>query len=136
MIRITAIGDLSAAESRHTIDAFGQVVAPGFVDVHNHSDGWMIREPLQTAKTLQGFTTEVVLLDGIRYAPVNEQTWREWFFYLRALDGLRLSDYEGWQSMEDFGSPTGQTNNSELNAARALCQRAVTGVRFQQSTSG
>jgi N-acyl-D-amino-acid deacylase len=127
--RITAIGDLSAAESRHTIDAFGQVVAPGFVDVHNHSDGWMIREPLQTAKTLQGFTTEVVLLDGIGYAPVNEQTWREWFFYLRALDGLRLSDYEGWQSMEDFGRRLDRrtTQNSMLHVPYANVRSLVCG---------
>ena len=52
--RIVAVGDLSAAETRETLDAFGKVVAPGFVDVHNHSDGWMIREPLQSAKNDAG----------------------------------------------------------------------------------
>ncbi|MEO2017832.1 MAG: amidohydrolase family protein [Fuerstiella sp.] len=127
--RITAIGDLSAAETRQTIDAFGQVVAPGFVDVHNHSDGWMIREPLQAAKTMQGFTTEVVLLDGIGYAPVNEQTWREWFFYLRALDGLRLDEYEGWQSMEEFARRLDgrTTQNSMLHVPYANVRSLVCG---------
>jgi len=100
--RITAVGDLAHAEAAAVIDATGQIVAPGFVDVHNHSDGWMLKEPLQASKTLQGFTTEVLLLDGIGYAPVNEQTWREWFFYLRSLDGLRLDEYEGWQSIQEF----------------------------------
>ena len=100
--RITAMGDLSAAQSRQQIDATGRFVAPGFIDVHNHSDGWMLKEPLQAAKTLQGFTTEVLLLDGIGYAPVNDQTWREWFFYLRSLDGLRVDEYEGWRTIEDF----------------------------------
>ena len=100
--RITAVGNLSAARTRHQIDATDRFVAPGFIDVHGHSDGWMLKEPLQAAKTLQGFTTEVLMLDGIGYAPVNEQTWREWIFYLRALDGLRQDEYRGWQTLEDF----------------------------------
>ncbi|MCA9050809.1 MAG: amidohydrolase family protein [Planctomycetaceae bacterium] len=100
--RITAVGDLSSAEAGLRIDAADCIVAPGFVDVHNHSDGWMLKEPLQTAKILQGFTSEVLMLDGIGYAPVDERTWREWFFYLRSLDGLRLDEYRGWKSAEDF----------------------------------
>lgn len=100
--RISAIGDLSAAESKQRSNAAGLVVAPGFVDVHNHSDGWMLKQPLQASKTTQGFTTEILLLDGIGYAPVNKQTWREWFFYLRSLDGLRTDEYEGWESIEEF----------------------------------
>lgn len=100
--RITAIADLHDAQSESFIDAAGRIVCPGFIDVHNHSDGWMLKEPLQTPKTLQGFTTEVLLLDGIGYAPVSETTWREWFFYLRSLDGLRMDEYHGWQSIGDF----------------------------------
>ncbi|GAB5440924.1 MAG: D-aminoacylase [Fuerstiella sp.] len=100
--RIARIGDLSSEQATHQIDATGLIVAPGFVDVHNHSDGWMLKRPLQQSKTLQGFTTEVILLDGIGYAPVNEHIWREWFFYLRALDGLRLDEYTGWKSIEEF----------------------------------
>ena len=44
------------------------------------------------------------MLDGIGYAPVNESTWPEWFFYLRSLDGLRMSDYDGWETFEEFGA--------------------------------
>ncbi len=67
--RIVAVGDLAAASARQTIDAAGRVVAPGFVDVHNHSDGWLVRKPHLAPKTLQGFTTEVLMADGISYAP-------------------------------------------------------------------
>ncbi len=100
--RIRAVGDLASAQASTTIDAARCIVAPGFVDVHTHSDGWMLKQPLQSAKLQQGFTTEVLLLDGIGYAPVDENTWRDWFFYLRSLDGLRLDEYEGWQSLAEF----------------------------------
>ena len=100
--RIAAVGEVADAEAKEAIDAAGLAVCPGFIDVHNHSDGWMLKEPLQPSKTLQGFTTEVLALDGIGYAPVSDHTWREWFFYLRALDGLRMDEYRGWRSLAEF----------------------------------
>lgn len=100
--RIAAIGQLGEAQAAIEIDATGRVVAPGLIDVHNHSDGWLVRESNFAAKTTQGFTTEVLMADGIGYAPVNEHTAREWLFYLRSLDGLRLQDYSGWETFEEF----------------------------------
>ena len=79
--RIDAIGDLSNADARQTIDATGLVAAPGFIDVHTHADGWLLKSPHLLPKTLQGFTTEVLMAEGISYAPVTPQTWREWIFY-------------------------------------------------------
>ncbi|MCA9146762.1 MAG: amidohydrolase family protein, partial [Planctomycetales bacterium] len=78
--RIAAIGDLSNASAHETINAAGKIVAPGFVDVHNHSDGWLLKTPHLTPKTLQGFTTEILMADGISYAPVNESTAAQWMF--------------------------------------------------------
>ncbi|MEM7030951.1 MAG: D-aminoacylase [Chloroflexota bacterium] len=100
--RITQIGDLATAEAKQTLDATGKVVAPGFVDVHNHSDAWLLKKANFTPKTSQGFTTEVIMADGISYAPVNEHTLPEWIHYLRALNGLRFEDYRGWQSLADY----------------------------------
>ena len=34
--KVQAIGDLSRAETRRTIDAAGMCVAPGFIDIHGH----------------------------------------------------------------------------------------------------
>ncbi|MDP6721115.1 MAG: amidohydrolase family protein, partial [Pirellulaceae bacterium] len=100
--RIVAIGDLASAETRLSIDASGQVVAPGFIDVHNHSDGWLLKMRHFAAKTLQGFTTEILMADGISYAPVNQFTKPQWLYYLRSLDGLTMQDDRGWQSLGDF----------------------------------
>jgi N-acyl-D-amino-acid deacylase len=100
--RIAAVGTLPAASARQTIDCSDRVVAPGLIDVHNHSDGWMLIEPHQTRKTNQGFTTEVLMADGISYAPVTEDNWRQWLYYLRSLNGLTLADYRGWQSLDDY----------------------------------
>lgn len=100
--RIDSIGDLSAAEARQIIDATGLVAAPGFIDVHTHADGWLLKSPHLLPKTLQGFTTEVLMADGISYAPVTPQTWREWIFYLRALNGMSLDEYSGWNSIAEF----------------------------------
>jgi len=100
--RITSIGDLGAGSSEKRIDAKGKIVAPGFIDVHNHSDGWLRKMPNFLPKTQQGFTSEVIMADGISYAPVDARTWPHWLYYMRALNGLQLSDYTGWESIGDY----------------------------------
>ena len=100
--RIAAVGNLSQADAGQTIDARGKIVAPGFIDVHNHSDGWLLNHANFWPKTSQGFTCEVLMADGISYAPVNDRTWREWFYYLRSLNGLRMQEYRGWRSIADY----------------------------------
>ena len=72
--RIEAIGHLEETAGGTTIDAAGKIVAPGFVDVHNHSDAWLLKLPHFLPKTSQGFTTEVIMADGISYAPVDRHT--------------------------------------------------------------
>lgn len=100
--RIVAISDLKLSECGAVIDASKHVVAPGFIDVHNHSDGWLLKMPHLTPKTLQGFTTEILMADGISYAPVNEHTAEHWLFYLRSLNGLRMDEYRGWHCWADY----------------------------------
>jgi N-acyl-D-aspartate/D-glutamate deacylase len=61
--RIVAIGEgASALVGRETafLDASGMVVAPGFVDIHTHSDVSLLHDPRGESKVLQGVTTEVI----------------------------------------------------------------------------
>lgn len=100
--RVAAIGALAGAQAKVAIDCAGLIVCPGFVDVHNHSDGWLLSTRNLASKTMQGVTTEVLMSDGISYAPVSEATAPHWLYYLRALDGLQVSDYRGWRSIADY----------------------------------
>jgi N-acyl-D-amino-acid deacylase len=100
--RITAVGDLSAATAKQTVDATGKVVSPGFIDVHNHTDGWLLKEPDLDVKIRQGFTTELLMSDGIGYAPIDPVTGPEWAYYLKCLNALRLDECHGWRSMAEY----------------------------------
>jgi N-acyl-D-amino-acid deacylase len=102
--RILALGTLDslAASAARIVNARGLVVAPGFVDVHGHSDGWLLKHQNFVPKTSQGITTEVLMSDGISYAPVTPENYRDWFCYQRGLNGLQQSDYQDWRTIADY----------------------------------
>lgn len=68
---ISSIGD--GVSATRSIDADGLVLAPGFIDMHSHSDLRVLAEPDHLAKVSQGVTTEVLGQDGLSYAPVNDE---------------------------------------------------------------
>ncbi|MET9957654.1 D-aminoacylase [Streptomyces sp. NPDC006326] len=74
--RIAGIGR-SRSGGRRTLDADGLVLAPGFTDMHAHSDLALLRDPDHSAKAAQGVTLEVLGQDGLSYAPVDERTLAE-----------------------------------------------------------
>jgi len=101
--RIVQIGQIAADAEAHTvIDAAGQIVAPGFVDVHNHSDAWLLKTPHLFSKTSQGFTTEVIMADGISYAPLTPEIAADWIYYLRGLNAMRFEEYSGWETLAEY----------------------------------
>ncbi len=57
---ITAVGDLSASTAAETIDATGLTVAPGFIDMHSHSDYTLLVDGRALSKVMQGVTTELL----------------------------------------------------------------------------
>src|ERR687886_649963 len=58
--RIAAIGRLSGATASRVIDARGRVVAPGFIDLHTHSDLSVLADPTAQSKVRQGVTLDVL----------------------------------------------------------------------------
>lgn len=67
---VAAPGTLTAAR---VLDATGQVLSPGFIDMHSHSDLQLLCAPDHLAKVSQGVTTEVLGQDGLSYAPVDDE---------------------------------------------------------------
>ncbi|MBS0419949.1 MAG: D-aminoacylase [Proteobacteria bacterium] len=73
--RITAVGQFAPTAADHVIDAAGLVLAPGFIDIHNHSDGGLEKQPLAPTQISQGITTIILGPDGSSPWPVG--AWLE-----------------------------------------------------------
>lgn len=69
--RIVAVADLSETEAERILDASGLVVAPGFIDVHSHSDFTLLVDPRAQSAIAQGVTTEVIGNCGHGCAPIG-----------------------------------------------------------------
>lgn len=70
--RIAKIGKLSSSQANRVIDADGSVVAPGFIDIHNHSEVTILVNPKCDNMVRQGITTMIVGNCGFSTAPVSE----------------------------------------------------------------
>ncbi|MFD5076154.1 amidohydrolase family protein [Streptomyces sp. NPDC058371] len=87
---------------RRTLDAHGLVLAPGFIDMHAHSDLALLRDPDHSAKAAQGVTLEVIGQDGLSYAPVDDRTLAE---IRRAITGWNGNGDDidfSWRSVGEY----------------------------------
>jgi N-acyl-D-amino-acid deacylase len=57
--RVALIGDLRDRDAAQRIDCTGKTLAPGFIDVHSHSDALWLALPRCDGKIAQGVTTEI-----------------------------------------------------------------------------
>jgi N-acyl-D-aspartate/D-glutamate deacylase len=87
--RITAVGNLSNAKARREIDARGLVVAPGFIDMHTHSDQPLLDDGNAESKVREGVTLDVIgeattvaPRDGL---PEARDSWTDFTGYWNAL---------------------------------------------------
>jgi len=98
--KIVKIGNLSAEESKRIIDAKGLIVAPGFIDMHSHSDLSPLINPHTESKIRQGITTEVVGNCGVSAAPLNDFLKEEIMKTTPILEeaGLELD----WSTMSEY----------------------------------
>src|SRR5271154_488261 len=62
--KIVGIGELQPAKDEATLDAKGLVLAPGFIDIHNHSEEGLQSDPLAETQIAQGITTLLIGADG------------------------------------------------------------------------
>jgi len=123
--RITALGDLAALEARETLPCRGRIVAPGFIDIHSHSD-WLLPGAdcgaLVEPFVRQGMTTLVGGNCGFSPAPVSDRS-RE---AVQSASRL-IADEElefAWESMAEFLDRLDQTE-LPLNIAELVGHGAV-----------
>src|SRR5438034_3436777 len=70
---VAAVGDLSGEAAGLTLWAAGRVLAPGFIDMHSHSDWRLWENRRAESKIRQGVTTEVVGNCGFSPAPASPE---------------------------------------------------------------
>jgi N-acyl-D-amino-acid deacylase len=131
--RIAALSRAAPLAGRETLDADGLAVAPGFIDIHSHSD-WVLPLPdhqrILAPLVLQGITTMVVGNCGFSPAPVTDRS----IPLVNADAGtLRDGDFPyRWRSVAEFLDVierSGVFLNTALLAGHGTIRRAVLGER-------
>src|SRR5581483_3237860 len=100
--RIVAVGALRGAAAKHTINADGQFVTPGFVDFHTHSDLQPLVDPLYECKTRQGVTLDVIGQDGSGLAPVTTETAAQLRSQLAGWNGDPPQVEWSWRTVTEY----------------------------------
>lgn len=85
---------LSDADTRETVDGNGLVLAPGFIDIHTHSDDYWKEDALSEIKLQQGVTREVIGNCGVSLCPM--------------VSGARNIDFQGnTVNLDEYTCSTG-----------------------------
>src|SRR3989442_6699185 len=88
--KVAGVGDVGRSKSAIVIDASGTYVAPGFIDIHTHSDLGILVEPTAECAVRQGVTTDVIGNCGDSPAPISERyrelAMRRFGYYAQARD--------------------------------------------------
>jgi N-acyl-D-aspartate/D-glutamate deacylase len=136
--KIAAMGRLHGKTAKRTIDATGLTVAPGFIDIHNHSDYTILEDPDAESMIRQGVTS-MVLGEGESVAPIGgkqepvDPRWN-WTTFTGYFDRVRregisanIGSYVGSGQVWTYvhGPRAGPISPAELTEMRALVKRAM-----------
>ena len=154
--KVAAIGNLSAAPRKRTIDAAGKAVAPGFIDLLGQSEMAILVEPRLPSKIFQGITTEITG-EGGSAAPLNDAIiqadrsgydhyhitpdWRTFRQYFARLEkqgmGINLASYVGATQVRRMvlGDDNKQPTPQQLEQMKALVDDAMKDGAVGVSTS-
>ncbi len=142
--KIVAVGRVPEGKAKRTIEAKGLVVAPGFIDIHSHSDELLLEDGHAQSKIRQGVTTEV-LGEGKSVGPLRGQLeprvmkgrggktfgWASVDGYFNLIDkegaSVNVATYVGldnvWESVmgKSYARPTAK----QLDEMRKLVEEAM-----------
>jgi len=143
--RIVAMGHLGGATAKRNIDAAGLTVAPGFIDMHNHSDYTLLADGNAQSMIRQGVTS-MVLGEGESAGPVGgkqphvsrrvlvsggEPDWTDFNGYfarlLRQGISTNVASYLGSSQIWTYvhGEQAGPPTATELDQMRGLVRQAM-----------
>ncbi len=123
--KIARVGRLADATAAEVIHADGQVVAPGFIDIHTHSDLTLLAEPLGMSKVMQGVTTEVTGNCGYSPFPVSPARTEALRQTLSSIFGDAVP--WTWQDLDGYREAVAEIGVS-LNIAPLVGHSAVRGL--------
>ncbi len=154
--KIAAIGNLTGASAKRTIDAHGEVVAPGFIDMLGQSERTILVDPRLPSKIYQGITTEITG-EGGSIAPLNDAIveadktsyahlkitpdWRTFRQYFARLEkqgmGINLASYVGATQVRRvvLGDADVQPTSAQLEQMKSLVRDAMHDGAIGVSTS-
>jgi N-acyl-D-amino-acid deacylase len=154
--KVVAIGNLSTASRKRTIDAAGKVVAPGFIDMLGQSEMTILVDPRLPSKIFQGITSEITG-EGSSAAPLNDAIiqsdrsgydhlkinpdWRTLRQYFARIEkqgmGINLASYVGATQIRRvvLGDDDKQPNPDQLEQMKSLVRDAMKDGAVGVSTS-
>lgn len=126
------------AEGSKVIDAKGLMVAPGFIDLHNHADHSILAFPDASNYLMQGVTTSVAGNCGLSMAPLNPAYFELLKTYLSPFLKKDFDYGWDWQSTDEFYQKV-EARGTAMNLAPLVGQGtirlAVMGFRSGRPTT-
>jgi N-acyl-D-amino-acid deacylase len=133
---------LTSTPGDTVVDGDGLALAPGFVDLHSHSDLYTLVPAGAPGtvgdgpKLLQGCTTQVFGQDGISAAPVHRHDVDEFTRFLAGLDGEIDRSRWTWSSFGEYLAAVrrGSTTRTAGLVGHATVRRYVMGMANRPPT--
>ncbi len=105
--RITEVGQLQGRPAKRVVDAGGQLLTPGFVDIHTHFDGQVCWDKQVTPSSWHGVTTVVMGNCGVGFAPVRPGSEDELVQLMESVEDIPGTALHeglpwGWESFGEY----------------------------------
>ena len=100
--RVVGVGEVPGA-GQHTVDADGQVLAPGVIDLHTHYDAQLLWDPTASPSPALGVTTVVTGNCGFGIVPARPDMRDDILANLAEVEGMSL---ESLKAGVDWGFET------------------------------